>query len=209
MRVLRTIALLAVAACAGTGVASAADLPRRTDPYAPAPAYSPSLANWQGFYVGAHLGGGFGKAGPVDTSGFVGGLQGGFNAQFDRFVAGVEGDFSFSNVGNSSFTERAQHDWLGTIRGRGGYSFGNIMAYGTLGVAFADVNYRSLLGRASDTTTGWAFGFGAEMLVTPNITLRAEYLRYELGKTTYPSVIGPVQIDSNVNVIRAGASYKF
>ncbi|WP_293858806.1 outer membrane beta-barrel protein [uncultured Alsobacter sp.] len=209
MKALRTIALLAVAAFAGTDAARAADLPRRTDPYAPAPSYAPSLSNWQGFYVGGHLGGGFGKAGPVDTSGLLGGAHAGVNVQYDRFVVGAEGDFTFSGVGNNSFTERARHDWLASIRGRGGYSFGNILAYGTLGFAFADVNYRSILGRASDTTTGWAIGFGAEMMVTPNVTIRAEYLRYELGSTTYPSAIGPVQIDSSVNVIRAGASYKF
>jgi opacity protein-like surface antigen len=47
------------------------------------------------------------------------------------------------------------------------------------------------------------------MMVMPNVTIRAEYLRYELGSSIYPSNVGPVSIDSSVNVIRAGASYKF
>jgi outer membrane immunogenic protein len=207
MTALRTIAILAAAAVVGACTAQASDLPSRASAYAPS--YSPSLSNWQGFYIGAHLGGGFGQAGPVDTSGFVGGFQGGYNHQIDRFVIGGEADFSFSSVSNTSFTEKASNEWLGSLRGRAGYTFGNIMPYVTVGAGFGDVHYRSVNGLSHDTTGGWAYGFGAEMLVMPNVTLRAEYLRYELGSTTYPSAIGNVTIDSHVNVIRAGANYKF
>jgi len=208
MTALRTLLSLAFVGLAGAASAQAADLPRRTDPYSGATAYAPP-PNWSGFYVGAHLGGGWGESGPVDTSGIVGGFQGGYNFQMDKFVFGGEADFTFSGISNDSFTEEAKHDWLGSIRARAGYSFGSLMAYGTVGFAFADASYRSLFGTTSDTVTGWAFGAGAEMLVMPNVTIRAEYLRYELGSSLYPSNVGLVSIDSSVNVIRAGASYKF
>ena len=41
--------------------------------------------------------------------------------------------------------------------------------------------YKTPFGSTSDTNAGWTFGAGAEMMVMPNITIRAEYLRYELG----------------------------
>jgi outer membrane immunogenic protein len=208
MTALRTLLSMAFVGLAGATAVQAADLPSRGDPYAPGAAYAP-ITNWTGFYLGAHLGGGWGESGPVDTSGLVGGFHGGYNYQVEKFVFGGEADFSFANISNESFTEEAKHDWLGSIRGRAGYSFGNIMAYGTLGFAFADASYRSLFGVTSDTVNGWVIGAGAEMMVMPNVTIRAEYLRYELGSSLYPSNIGLVSIDSSVNVIRAGASYKF
>lgn len=207
MFALRTVIALAFAGIAGTTVASAADLPSRSTAYAPS--YSPSLSNWQGFYVGAHLGGGFGSVGPVDTSGILAGLQGGYNHQIDRFVIGGEADITWSDISNSGFTEKARNDWLGTIRGRAGYSFGNVLAYGTVGVAFANAKYSNVFGVTENTVSGWTIGAGAEMMVTNNISLRAEYLRYQLGNTDYPIAGGIGKVDNNINVIRAGASYKF
>ncbi|MHB2167047.1 outer membrane protein [Alsobacter sp. R-9] len=208
MKTLRTLVPLAVAAlAAGLATAQAADLPSRNDPYAPAP-YA-TLPSWQGFYVGGHLGGGWGEAGGVDTSGLIGGVQGGYNFQFDKIVAGVEADFTFSGISDTTLTAKAANDWLGSLRARAGYSFGNIMPYVTVGFGFADVNYTTLWGKTSDTVTGWTYGAGAEMMVMPNVSIRAEYLRYELGSSTFPGSAGPVSVDSHVNVLRAGASYKF
>lgn len=49
----RVIAAAAVAAFGFVGAASAADLPRKAPPIAPAPA----LYSWSGFYVGGNVGG--------------------------------------------------------------------------------------------------------------------------------------------------------
>ena len=65
-----TAALGAVAAIAATQEALAADMPVK----APAARVAPSY-NWNGFYVGGHVGYGFGVAetsGPVDTDFFGG-----------------------------------------------------------------------------------------------------------------------------------------
>lgn len=205
----KTGSLAALVLLAAGQVATAADLPRRTDPYAPAPSYAAPVSNWQGFYVGAHLGGGFGSSGPIDTSGFVGGLQGGYNFQFDKIVVGGEADISLSGIGNSGFQEKSDLNWLGTIRGRAGYSFGNILPYATFGAAFADTKYSNIYGTTKDTAAGWVLGAGAEMMVMPNITVRAEYLYYDLGSQDYPTATGIGKIDTHSNVIRGGVNYKF
>ena len=90
------------------------------------PAYAPPMAapyNWQGFYVGGHIGYGWGSdpinltpspafvpafaAGLVPGSladnpkGVLGGIQYGTNWQFNRIVLGWESDFSFSDIKSS------------------------------------------------------------------------------------------------------------
>ncbi len=112
-------------------------------------------------------------------------------------------------MSNKSGNEKASQDWLATARGRLGYSFGNIMPYLTLGLAMSNSEYRTPYGSTSDTNAGWTFGAGAEMMIMPNITLRAEYLRYELGNVDYPSATGLSKVDNTANVIRGGVNYKF
>lgn len=116
--------LTALALALGTTVASAADLPARTEPLAPV---TPSLPifTWTGFYVGANAGYAFGSdsrqrfignpvlvntlvpAGVVpsgldtDGDGFTGGVQAGFNYQIGQFVVGVEGDINYIDVDRS------------------------------------------------------------------------------------------------------------
>jgi outer membrane immunogenic protein len=128
--------------------------------------------NWSGFYIGGNVGGGWANTRfdgiPVTgdhfllpTSSFstgtsdgdlVGGVQVGFNWQFDRIVLGIEGTYSGSNVRsstglildpvfagenislNSKITEYATivgrlgfaptNDWL--LYGKGGYAAGRI-----------------------------------------------------------------------------------
>lgn len=77
-------------------------------------AKAPPLTLWGGPYAGANLGYGWGSwdstgslAGrPVapspDVDGVFGGIQAGYNWQFDRFVLGIEGDFQLSGISGSS-----------------------------------------------------------------------------------------------------------
>lgn len=208
MIALRTIGLAFAGILAGVGAASAADLPRRSDPYVP-PAYQPT-PRWTGAYVGAHVGGGFGKGGSVSTDGVLGGVHGGYNVQMDKFVVGGEVDATASGVGNKSFTEKIRNNWLASARARAGYLVDpQLLVYGTGGLALADVTNQSPYGKISDTKGGFVLGAGGEYLVSPNIALRGEYLYYGLGKSDFPTANGPVSIDNHVNVLRAGASYKF
>ena len=119
--------LLAIAAVACAGAASAADLAPRT--YAKAPVPSP-IYSWTGFYVGGSVGGGWQDATSTYTgvnnpfavglfddairdgalpsrttqrgAGFVGGAQLGYNVQSGNVVYGIEADAMWLNVRGTS-----------------------------------------------------------------------------------------------------------
>lgn len=197
------VLLLAVAA---GGRAEAADLPSRRDPYV-ATGYAAPVPTWQGLYAGVHAGGGFGKVGPANTSGLVGGAQVGYNVQLNNVVVGGEADLSASGVRNNSFTEKTRQKWLGSLRARAGYAVGNVLPYVTGGVAMGTTQIKGFNGHTDDTHAGYVVGGGAEMMMNPNMTVRAEYLYYGLEDAKYPG--GPHGVNNSVNVIRAGANYKF
>jgi outer membrane immunogenic protein len=169
-----------------------------------------SNGNFQGAYVGVHGGGAFGRAQAANTSGFVGGAQIGANAQFqNNMVAGVEADVSASSMGHKGFTDKFRQGAVGSLRARGGYAMDRVMVYGTAGFAASTSEWKNATATTSKTLTGWAYGAGAEFLMTPNVTLRGEMLRYDFGRETYQSQIGPVGIKPSNNVLRAGANLKF
>lgn len=174
----------------------------------------------------------------VNRNGFIGGGQAGYNYQFgNRFVVGLEADlqgsgirgengfiggtawnaltipgfFSFDRTAAGATTVTARVDWLGTVRGRLGYTFTPaLLVYATGGLAYGGVDstthqsqfinstfsfpfgsfgvpYGSLggVGRYNDTRVGWTVGGGLEWLFTPNLSLKAEYLYYDLGTVRY------------------------
>jgi outer membrane immunogenic protein len=177
------IALLAgVAAVAGLGYsASAAELAVKALPPAPV------LPSWTGFYIGVHGGAAWqgssnwtfqdpnGIIAPVGLNqvgnqalGGVGGLQFGYNWQFaPAWVAGVEGDFSWTSlsdhrtagpltfgagatgnlgaagiVPNTAVQMSANSEWLASVRAKLGFvGWWNTMFYGTGGVAWNNVEY--------------------------------------------------------------------
>src|SRR5262249_787312 len=150
--------LLAASAAVLASTASfAADLPART--YTKAPVYAPPVPmyNWTGIYVGAHIGAAFGgdnggvTTDPLLTTGhrdaaFMGGGQIGADYQFaPNWVIGVEGQISAMSNSNRTFTNgfdtlRDKSDWLASVTGRLGYTWGPGMIYAKGGVAFRDNN---------------------------------------------------------------------
>ncbi len=164
---------------------------------------------WQGVYVGAHAGGAIGRTAPVNTSGLAGGLQLGVNGQFDRIVAGVESDVGATTSRHTGFGTKFSQGVNGSIRGRLGYSFDRVMVYGTLGGAVSNFSASSPVGRASRTRTGTVFGAGAEVMLTENISARAEYLRYNYARTRFPTGSGPISSEPVNNVLRGGLNLHF
>jgi outer membrane immunogenic protein len=207
---------------ASAATVQAADIPSMVYK-APPPA--PVLPSWTGFYVGAHVGAGWQhlSGGIQDPNGFlasgdlaggsdtkaIGGLQAGYNWQFaPRWVAGVEGDFSWAPLldhreanpalsplgvpaGPNAITVLdAKTKWLASARARLGYTGGldNTMFYLTGGAAWDNVEYDALfqtsppLNQADPgnraTKSGWVVGAGTEWMATSNFLLRAEYLYY-------------------------------
>src|SRR5262245_5646906 len=141
-------------------VSHAADVRPVVQP--PPAVYLPPPPTWNGWYVGGNLGVGWFdqrfnddfSTGLVDVrtgtqSGIVGGVQGGYNWQFaPQWVAGAEGDFDASSLKvsasasnlNVSVAASSSVEWLASLRGRVGYLWWpNLMLYGTLGVAWADL----------------------------------------------------------------------
>src|SRR4051794_34960213 len=116
--------LLATAALVLAGPALAADLPRASEPVAPA-YIAPMAFNWTGFYVGANAGYGFGGKfdgfGLSGADGFVGGAQAGFNYQYDPLVVGIEGEMDYSDVNDKSGAFRGDLNWRGSITPRIGF----------------------------------------------------------------------------------------
>lgn len=145
----------------------------------------------------------------VETSGLIGGLQGGYNWQFGSLLVGYELDFQyFRSAGSTSATSapgafgppgftatvnsHVTTDWLITARPRLGAVIDNWLVYGTGGVAFTQLkanwsftesfNPGSLeTASASAVKMGWVVGGGVETALPGRWTLGLEYLYVNFG----------------------------
>ena len=152
--------LAAVVSITSSASAVAADLPA----FVKAPPVV-SAAPWTGFYAGAHFGYGWGNKAFVDNfptpdgeldaaaavRGGLGGLQAGYNYQFNWLVVGVEGDFTWTGMNNSfscfPFGDQvcsAKPEWLGSVAGRLGVAYGPALFYLKGGAAWAQDHFTDL-----------------------------------------------------------------
>jgi outer membrane immunogenic protein len=202
--------------------ASAADLPRGMPYKAPA-AYAPAY-NWTGFYLGINGGGAWGDSDwnglAVNNSpgGGMIGVTAGYNWQAfgSPWVFGIEGDVDWTNIKDSSpcgaFVCETKNNWLGTVRGRVGYSWDRWLPYFTGGVAFGDIDAnRTGFGGSSDTNVGWTVGLGLEGVIAGRWTAKLEYLYADIGDTTCSAAAcgTPTNVDLRMNILRAGLNYRF
>ena len=185
-------------------------------PYAPPPPPPPPLLPclWLGPYVGANAGFQWtSNVGGLSTGGFTGGIQGGYNWQNGPFVYGVEADFNLSNAGGTFAGYQFSNPWFGTLRGRAGYVFNNVVfLYGTAGLAVGISTVT--LGGLSDTSVhaGWTIGAGAEFALAPfgfgpNWSAKVEYLYLGLSQSSV--LPAPVSSSFPSNVMRFGVNYHF
>lgn len=210
---------------------------------------------WTGFYLGANVGYGGNEfeypfsvsagavplangSASIDSSGFFGGGQIGFNYQFsNNVVAGIEADFEWSGIegkvdGNLniplipaylSASAGSEVEWFGTIRGRLGYAWDRLLVYGTGGLAYGKVKSSVSLSApgfylsesTDDTNWGWTAGAGVEYAITDNWTLKTEYLYVDLGDTTAysgflaPGIYANLDTKTTFHTIKVGVNYKF
>jgi outer membrane immunogenic protein len=168
--------------------------------------------NWTGVHAGLHGGVGAGNIrGGSANGGLVGG-QVGFNAQADRVVLGVEADITSSGFEHRGFNGGGQtfrQKWVGTVRGRAGYAFDQVMVYGTAGAASAQSEFSDFTGKSSKQTVGFAVGAGAEAKVTEKVSLRGEYIHYALGAANFTTAVTTYQVNARTHVLRAGLNYRF
>ena len=89
--------------------------------------------------------------------------------------------------------------FLGTLRARAGYSFGDTLIFGTLGLAagqvrnrfelsLVEIGYTSPNWSGSGTRMGYAAGIGIEHRVTSKVSLRFETLYVDLADRTVRGV---------------------
>jgi outer membrane immunogenic protein len=183
----------------------------------------------------------------VDRDAALGGVQAGYNMQFGMFVGGVELDISWmdsQDAKNFSAVDpapppwpfsgarvntayRAELEWLATFRLRGGIAVERAFIYATGGLAGGDVDNAVSIAipsiaynttwSSSGTEWGWVVGAGIEYAVTNNISLKAEYLYYDLGSRTIhasdPPNFGAEFIDykfkNDGNIVRGGVNFRF
>ncbi|ODT12619.1 MAG: hypothetical protein ABS35_39730 [Kaistia sp. SCN 65-12] len=218
MNFLRVSVLASASLLALGAAAQAADL---TYEPAPAPVVEAAPAfNWTGFYLGVHAGAAivdgdlnyFDGSSFSDTStGFIGGVQAGYNWQFDSLVIGAQTDFAYTSAKFSDDVTdyEAKLEWLGTTTARVGYAVDNFLLYGKGGVAYGQAKIEDTLNNVDDSKwhVGWTVGAGAEYAFTQNITGLIEYNYVDLGSEDF--IDGDLSADLTTHVIKAGLNYKF
>jgi outer membrane immunogenic protein len=139
---------------------------------------------------------------------FIGGGQLGFNYQTGAWVWGVEADIAWRdnedsksfvlNAANDTLTLSGNQRWVGTLRGRLGYSpvtAPNWLIYATGGLAYGNFEHtvtqfcniacgQTQTFSDSVTRAGWTVGAGTEFAFNRNWSLGAEYLYMDFGKST-------------------------
>ena len=223
------------------------------DILSPVPEVTP-IFSWTGAYVGLNIGFGGGKAkhpfdvygydegeridvmdGSLDltSSGFLGGVQVGYNYQVDQWVLGVETDFQGANIkgeasasfdtpfGSIDASAGTKLDWYGTIRARAGVlATDRFLVYATGGAAygrtksFIRADELDIDESVSRTKWGWTVGAGAEYAITNNVTFKTEYLYTDLGKANlfddeFLGANASLDRKFNFHTVRVGINYKF
>jgi outer membrane immunogenic protein len=182
------------------------------------------------------------------SAAFVGGAQAGYNYQIGSGVFGVETDIDGTSLSKSgSFTSpkvgpggptltmnaSGKLDYLGTIRARAGFTpWDRFLIYATGGFAYGGAHTSASVvangtgavwsGSDNPVRTGWTIGGGVEYAITQNISVRGEYLYYDLGKQSTVTAGNAAAVGAfgsatylststqfNGSVVRAGVDYKF
>ncbi|HZS65373.1 MAG TPA: outer membrane beta-barrel protein [Xanthobacteraceae bacterium] len=218
--------------------ATAADLAAKKAIKAPPPV---AVWDWTGLYAGGYAGLGIQRSHGSDPTGatgpgeveFIGagaaaGGTLGYNYQIGpAWLIGIEGDFGYLGL-DRKFTDyfpdqnfNSKSSWIGTLRGRVGYTGGGpTLSYLTGGAAwvhFTDVNDGSRFGNdvveSSLNSSGYTWGTGTETRLGGNWTAKAEYLFVDVGDgdlLTSPNVRGPEQVDKHrYQLVKYGVNYLF
>jgi outer membrane immunogenic protein len=202
--VFAAVALLA----AGVTTAQAADLSYGSRaPYTvnqPLNGYS-----WAGPYLGANLGYEWGSVSNsgAKPSGVAGGITGGYNWQSGPIVFGLETDLQATGADDRFASYKFSNPWFGTVRGRIGYAFNNVLLYGTAGLAYGSLQAEQFGLQQSQTAVGWTAGVGAEVGIYQNWTAKIEYLYVDLSSNNYTLTNATNGLD--FGTVRIGVNYHF
>jgi outer membrane immunogenic protein len=213
---------------------------------------SSSAYNWSGFYAGVNAGGGWSQLDSSFTTtnssgtsgltinhtnadvGVVGGGQAGYNFQTGAFVVGLEGDFGYLGVSNTSniitafapgnslaLGTKIEPGFLADITARVGYASGPALFYvkggwayfdgsvGTSGItALGSSNLRDV---SASGLSGWTLGGGIEYLISPSWSIKGEYQHFDFGSVDFHPVISdPTVVIGNTltaDTVKVGLNY--
>lgn len=180
---------------------------------------------------------------PLNTAsndGVFGGAQIGYNRSIGWVVVGGETDFQLMSATTTtasspiitaqqlSTTVQRSQSWFGTTRVKLGFAPMNyLLLYGTGGLAYGNPSLSVSLGSAGVTpplnsfaTTsnvhfGWTAGLGAELSMTDRLSVKAEYLYYDLGTNsvsnsyTFSNSNATMSVNENGSLFRSGVNFKF
>lgn len=195
---------------------------------------------WSGFYFGTSIGGGWGnsstfydRAGDdhpsietISPNGYLASISAGYNYQMNNnIVVGIEGDLGMMNFQAPDKLDMWDgHIWKskygglwGTLRPRVGYSFDNLLVYGTAGAAFMQTN-EIILGDNDATQntyndnihTGWVFGGGVEYALSDNLSTKIEYLQMQFPEhRSYTNNEELYGFTNSASLVRVGLNFKF
>lgn len=185
----------------------------------------PVVTDWSGPYLGVAAGltassvSGISSLSAIkntyDSNSLQGSLIGGANLQLGPVVVGAEGDVTLQNITGTRndvagvFTTKV--DWSATLRGRLGIPFGNLLAYGTAGLALTNVGvtYQNV-GRDSQLLKGWVAGVGLEAAIFGGWRLRGEYLYSKADSNRFTFGSGPTyNADAGNHTLRAALIVRF
>jgi outer membrane immunogenic protein len=199
---------------------------------------------WTGFYIGAEGGYAHGRndweftnlfgAETTSNGGLLGG-QIGYMQQYGGLVFGVNGAWDWTRLSGTNFNrfdpthneaEETNVTSLATINGRLGVANGQWLAYGTAGVAFANLNLQDVGACGAGCTffeeesahrTGWDAGAGIAFAATNSIILGVEYNYIDLGGSdqtfsgNFHNALATevVHMHPEINVVKANLTWKF
>lgn len=202
-----------------------------------ASAQAPAATNWTGWYIGVEGGLANGQAAQTQTISGVslgyynqqGSLFGGtvgYNWQMTNWIVGLEGDLAWARIKGQETncgmartgTCPTEIRGFGTARARAGMAMlSNTMMYVTGGLVYADVHaYKEAAPSTGgeDWRAGWTLGAGAEVMITPNWSVKAEYLyaNFSGTQTTYIITASNTPItaaERNIHILRGGLNWHF
>ena len=151
----------------------------------------------------------------MTKSGFIGGVGGGYNWQSRCTLFGVEVDYNWARIRNSTIetdgdagvnldflTVESRMRGFGTVRARTGLIVDNLLLYVTGGFAYSkfDRTYTQVdlsppvlseTFTTNKTKWGWVGGFGTEWAWTQNWSIKSEvlYARFEQDEQTFTCTV--------------------
>jgi outer membrane autotransporter protein len=182
----------------------------------PPPPLMQPIYTWNGFYVGGHFGGvstredatdGVTTVSP-DPSGVLGGVQAGYNYQLaPNWLLGVEGELSWTSASATNLDFNSRHNWYDTFDGRLGYVMGPWLLYAKGGVAWMNADYSVPGASVNVTRTGWNIGAGAEFMIAPQWSAKAEYNFLDFGTDNLGFPLAGIGVNTQVNEFKVGVNY--